>query len=183
MSQIEITPEINKAIFEVMYNSKKPVVWVAPRRVGKTTILSKIAAQALCDNTQIGDIWIIAPNNVTDIAFFKHIIKQLPKTEELRSTRSRLELLSNANRIVTLRSMPRETNGLRIIPPKMIIFDEISIIPIDAYGILRKCFKYDEISKIKIVAATTPSNQDYLSFWSEVFGEYEIIDTLNTENI
>ena len=182
MSQIEITPEINKAIFEVMYNSKKPVVWVAPRRVGKTTILSKIAAKSICDSKEPGDIWIITPNVVNDISFFQDVIKQLHKTEEVRLTRSRLELLSNTNKIVTIRSMPRETRGLRLLPPKMIIFDEISIIPKESYFLLRS-LRPEEIPKIKIIAATTPATQDYHPFWSGVFGEYEIIDTLNTENI
>ncbi len=170
---------LQEALLTILSNIKVPTVWATQRQAGKSTILAKIAAQAVL-NQEIGDIWIVTHNAASDMHFLEKIERQLPENERVRKNRSRLEVLSTANRILTARSLPPAQNGLNLEPPKLIIFDEVSFINTDLIEKVANCVKKENLPYIRIIGATTSGGStDYPQLFKKHFGGYEEVWTGN----
>jgi tRNA(Met) C34 N-acetyltransferase TmcA len=170
---------LQEALFTILSNIKVPTVWTTQRQVGKSTILTKIAAHAVL-NQEIGDIWIVTHNAASDMHFLEKIERQLPENERVRKNRSRLEVLSTTNRILTARSLPPVQNGLNLEPPKLIIFDEIAFINTDLIEKIANCIRKENLPYIRIIGATTSGGStDYPQLFKKHFGGYEEVWTGN----
>jgi hypothetical protein len=176
---------LTEAVFTILSNIKIPAVWVTSRNVGKTTLLSKIATNALLDDSVSGDIWVISVNPSADQLFFKRILKFIPSSESVRITNSRIEIMSNNNRIINIRSLPKNstpmfaerTIGYKLDPPKLIVLDEIGLIPEEYLKSISSHIRKEDNHKIKVIAATTPADTDYHNVLKDIFDQYELIRT------
>jgi hypothetical protein len=176
---------LQEAMLTILENIKIPTVWTTQRQAGKSTILAKIASRAIVNRDTLGDIWIVTHNSASDQHFLEKIAKQLPEEEKVRTTRSRLEVLSTTNRILTARSLPPVQNGLSLEQPKLIIFDEISYIDQELISKVANCIKPENLPYIRIIGATTGGGStDYPQLFRKYFKGYEEVWTgnLSTNN-
>jgi len=169
-----------EAMVEILSVIKVPTVWTTQRRNGKSTVLARIAAKELVDKNTSSDIWLITPNSASDKHFLEHILSFLDENEKVRKTHSRLEPLYTMNRILTIRSLPREPqHGLRLDAPKLIIFDEVGIIPEDMIKRTSEYLREEDLPNIRIIGATTSGTTDFSSLFKKYFKNYEEIWTGN----
>lgn len=167
-----------EAMVEILSVIKIPTVWNTQSQSGKTTVLSRIAAKEMLDVKRSGDIWIISPNVKSDTNFFESVLRQIPEEEKVRKTQSRLEVLSTMNRILTIRSLPREPQcGLKLDPPKLIIFDEVGNVSEEMIKRTSEYLREEDLPNIRIIGATTSSETDFHKLFEEHFKAYEEIWT------
>lgn len=167
-----------EAMVEILSIIKVPTIWETQRQSGKTTVLARIAAKEFLDKNSNNDIWIISPTVKSDLHFFENVLRHIPEEEKVRKTHSRLEALSSLPKIVTVRSLPREPQqGLRLDPPKLIIFDEVGHIPEEMIKRTSEYLREEDIPNIRIIGATTGGDTDYQMLFKKYFKVYEEIWT------
>ena len=161
------------AFHDAARESENPIVWNTQRRMGKTTVLARLAAEYL----RLGDVWFLSCNNSVETMFIDKVKAQFNDDVYIRSTKTKIEYATpdKVHVLVNPNKLHKLEDGLKVNQPVLIIVDEMQLCTIKSMD--RMLPYLTDSMKTKFVATTTGISGTDTIWCAKNFGIPEVVST------
>jgi hypothetical protein len=159
------------AIYTTALESATPFIWNTQRQMGKSTMLARLAANAL----RKGDVWYVSCTAASETYFVEKVKLQFKDDAYIRSTKTKIEYATpdKVHVLVSPHKFHKLEDGITANQPVLVIIDEMQLTTVEKMDWLVPYL--DDPKKTKLVATGTGISSTDITWCSNTFGIPEIV--------